>query len=93
MENNKAKLLKHENKVSHYLEKARIYFNLSASYQADVDFNDDLIREFFSDKTYPWLTDDSLSDKEKDGLTSIAHSLGMCPCCHDDEFDAEKLAA
>jgi hypothetical protein len=93
MENYKEKLLKHEEKVSHYQEKARKHFGLSSHCQYDMDFNDDLIREFFSDKTYPWLTDDSLSDEEKDLIAFIAHDRGMCPYCHDDEFEAEKIAA
>ena len=93
MENNKEKFSKYEKKVHDCEEKVSKYCILSSEYQDVMNYYDDLITEFFSDKTYPWLTNDNLSDEEKDIIVSIAHDRGMCPYCHDDEFDAEKLAA
>jgi hypothetical protein len=92
----------HDEKIGHHLDKFTHHKNMAEYYNSKLLPSDDiktdcqnkmdesmgLIREFFSDKTYPWLTDDSLTNENKNDIFTIANKYGIYPDCRDEEVAA-----
>lgn len=80
----------HHYEAAKYVTIFKTYDQILEGYRLEVYESEELIVDFFSDETYPWLIDDKLSYDHINYLIKIANEYGKYPLS---ESETQGMAA